>query len=801
MVSGDIPKQRAAVIGAGVKSPEDQRALVDLLDSREKNGKRLTNDQVGEMIRLTNEAPKTTDTQESLFGTQEMTRSLIPEKAEVSEYIQRRMQQEKKLFAAVGNESAAARLGQTGNVINAGENAQVAERTGQAHALYQKLSTVTGPVNDALDVAASKIAKGDNSTSVREEAYQHIKAALLEQAQGLAGTGEAPVERSEVNAPVEANPARAGELDRQPAAAQSKSPEINAARMLATVRELEPTSGVPVSTLRLRKALPDLSKEDFDAAALELSKQQKAFLSLHPDPFNITAEDQRMLIKGPYQANAADLDPAYAKVTDGSPAKKNSYYVGVAERPPETVPKQAEVVDTRTALEAQLAQLREQNQKLKAAPNPRVEAARAEVGARTAKRFRIGADALQNQIDAKRNPAISHQNLTARRGRIAEGMGRDADRIEWAQKRLRALADMHESGTVPESLKGIASRADLEELRPGFDDRPPEYRHRDAKRLEVAGITSRNFDEAAKAVAGMGTKREKTPAEVTRELERGLIGRKIEGFFPTPRPVVDRMLSEADVRPGMKVLEPSAGKGDIADAARDKGADVTAVELHPELRSILDAKGHEVGGFDFLSYRAGLGQYDRVVMNPPFERGQDIEHVRHAFEMLKPGGRLVSLMGEGSFFKQDANSVHFRDWLDNVHGTSEKLDPGSFTGKDSFRQTGVAARMVVVDKPATSVKRNPGERGSFSNQPVPDENLSIFGREADQRDAEESDRNKLEADRLTAQLRAPITRDEQMKKLKRDKTKRQADMFAEPEEEDRQGGLSVRSRARWTLPT
>ncbi len=215
VVSGELPVERAAVIGAGVQSPEDQRALVDLLNQREQNGKRLTNDQVGEMIRLTNAAPKQTETQENLFGSQEMTRSLIPEKSEVSDYVQRRMLQEQRLFKAVGNEGAATRLGESGNVIKAGENAQVASSMGQAQALYQKLSTTAGPVNDALDVAAAGLATGEDSAKVKERAYGQIKQELLGQAARLTGTGQGTVERPQGDGGGGTGEAGGGELDRQ----------------------------------------------------------------------------------------------------------------------------------------------------------------------------------------------------------------------------------------------------------------------------------------------------------------------------------------------------------------------------------------------------------------------------------------------------------------------------------------------------------------------------------------------------------------------------------------------------------
>lgn len=202
VVSGRLPVERAVVIGRGVESPEDQKALVDLLDQRERGGKRLTNDQVAEMIRLTNDAPKQTDTQETLFGSQEMTRSLIPEKAEVSDFVRKRLAGEKKLFATVGTESAAAQLGASGNVIKAGENAQVAERAGQAQALYDKLSASAGPISNALDAAAQAIAKGENANAAKERAYGNIKTVLLDQAARLAGEGEgrssgSPSERPE----------------------------------------------------------------------------------------------------------------------------------------------------------------------------------------------------------------------------------------------------------------------------------------------------------------------------------------------------------------------------------------------------------------------------------------------------------------------------------------------------------------------------------------------------------------------------------------------------------------------------
>ena len=93
------------------------------------------------------------------------------------------------------------------------------------------------------------------------------------------------------------------------------------------------------------------------------------------------------------------------------------------------------------------------------------------------------------------------------------------------------------------------------------------------------------------------------------------------------------------------------------------------------------------------------GGYDRILMNPPFSEGRDIQHVRHAFDLLKPGGRLVALMGESAFTNQNKRAAEFREWLESVGGTEEKLAEGTFNDPSLPVNTGANARMVVIEKP------------------------------------------------------------------------------------------------------
>lgn len=215
------------------------------------------------------------------------------------------------------------------------------------------------------------------------------------------------------------------------------------------------------------------------------------------------------------------------------------------------------------------------------------------------------------------------------------------------------------------------------------------------KRLAKIGVLS-DEDLRAALLEFLDRKQSKAKEDPIKRMERELVGKNPGiDFFPTPPALADRVVREAGIKEGMSVLEPSAGKGDLLDAVRraQPDAKIEAVELSGTLRELLDAKGYDLVGSDFEKHD---GRYDRIVMNPPFSDSTDIRHVRRAYDMLNKGGRLVAIMGEGAFFRSDKQSAGFREWLDSVGGSSEKLPDGSF--KSSFRPTGVAARLVVIDK-------------------------------------------------------------------------------------------------------
>lgn len=134
-------------------------------------------------------------------------------------------------------------------------------------------------------------------------------------------------------------------------------------------------------------------------------------------------------------------------------------------------------------------------------------------------------------------------------------------------------------------------------------------------------------------------------------------------FFPTPEPVANELMLWADLLSGQRVLEPSAGTGNLARAAVQQGifwSHITAVEINERMAKGLEINGCKVICADFLTCNGDLGKFDRIIMNPPFSMGDDIKHVRHALTMLDDGGRLVAIVADGPKQREafpDANWV------------------------------------------------------------------------------------------------------------------------------------------------
>lgn len=183
-----------------------------------------------------------------------------------------------------------------------------------------------------------------------------------------------------------------------------------------------------------------------------------------------------------------------------------------------------------------------------------------------------------------------------------------------------------------------------------------------------------------------------TEEVISNYLETGKLDKPQKfGFFPTPAPLARELVRMAGLQAGDTVLEPEAGVGGIALICAEvvgKG-NVTCYEIQQKNCEVLRSLGFEVEQADFLTIQPRRN-FTHVILNPPFEKQQDIDHVLHAFKFLEPGGTMAAIMSIGVTFRTNGKTTQFRAFLDSM-GARVKVND-----KDAFKESGTAAQTVSI---------------------------------------------------------------------------------------------------------
>lgn len=113
-------------------------------------------------------------------------------------------------------------------------------------------------------------------------------------------------------------------------------------------------------------------------------------------------------------------------------------------------------------------------------------------------------------------------------------------------------------------------------------------------------------------------------------------------FYPTKAELAQKVVDLAEITDKDQVLEPSAGLGGIAKLLPRK--QTTCVEIDPVHGEVLNKLGFKsVEVADFMKYKTSTS-FDKIVMNPPFTKGQAQRHLLKASELLSTKGKLVAIL-------------------------------------------------------------------------------------------------------------------------------------------------------------
>ena len=183
--------------------------------------------------------------------------------------------------------------------------------------------------------------------------------------------------------------------------------------------------------------------------------------------------------------------------------------------------------------------------------------------------------------------------------------------------------------------------------------------------------------------------------------------------FSTPLPLAYVALRAAAIRPGDTVLEPSAGTGMLAVIAECAMGNRAAGSLY--LNEYAHTRAHLLTHLFPQAVTTAFNAEaiaDRlhdvtptvVIMNPPFSatpgvdrirHDADLRHIRSAFSMLPPGGRLVTITSANCI----PGDAAWRDTFDSVDGGARTVFTMAIDGRAYARRgTGFDTRLTVIDR-------------------------------------------------------------------------------------------------------
>jgi hypothetical protein len=180
-------------------------------------------------------------------------------------------------------------------------------------------------------------------------------------------------------------------------------------------------------------------------------------------------------------------------------------------------------------------------------------------------------------------------------------------------------------------------------------------------------------------------------------------------FYPTPLSIAQKICYMVDMNSIESVLEPSAGKADLARVIAERlnskhskynkkpeniftGLDIDTIEIEPELQYILKGYGLRVIHDDFLTFRS-CKKYDLVLLNPPFSEGA--KHLLKALEIQKNGGQIACILNAETLKNPFSNER--KELQQKLTDYAAKVEFVQDAFVDAERKTAVEIALVYVN--------------------------------------------------------------------------------------------------------
>jgi hypothetical protein len=173
VIDGELPIERAAIIGGNGLSHEKQKSLMELLEKR----KSVNNSVLSELIDTVKNSGQKQEEQFDLFGNSTATVDLAIHRASLQSHIKQKLGSEKKLFGTVSKSKSAKDLERGGNQIDVDQSSKIADQAATALKMFDTIKHMSGGVSDTLNNASERLANAKTKSErekINRETYESV---------------------------------------------------------------------------------------------------------------------------------------------------------------------------------------------------------------------------------------------------------------------------------------------------------------------------------------------------------------------------------------------------------------------------------------------------------------------------------------------------------------------------------------------------------------------------------------------------------------------------------------------------
>lgn len=175
VVDGDLPVERAAIVGGAGLSEPQQRAVFALADKRRGE---INNKVLRELVTEVKQSSSSQKGGGGLFGDDPVEESNALHRAALKSHVKERLGREKRVFGTVAKSTNATALARANNVIDADASGKVSREAAENLATFDLLAARKSEVSALIAEGERRLAAGEKAKDVYDSIYKRVPAAV-----------------------------------------------------------------------------------------------------------------------------------------------------------------------------------------------------------------------------------------------------------------------------------------------------------------------------------------------------------------------------------------------------------------------------------------------------------------------------------------------------------------------------------------------------------------------------------------------------------------------------------------------